>query len=211
MQNPILADMTDDAEQLIQRASNGDATAIQALLARHLPALRAYVHVRVGPRVRSQETDSDVLQSVCGELLQSLSGFEYRGEAAFRQWLYTAAVRKLVAKDRYYRTNKRDTHRNLQGVADPDASWSQSLAPMLADQLASPSQQAMAAETRERLEQVLAAMPQEHREVIVMSRIAGLSHAEIAARLGIAPSSVRSALSRALARLGRLLGSTDDR
>lgn len=65
------------------------------------------------------------------------------------------------------------------------------------------------AAARQEIDQVgaaLAQLPQRAREVLVLARIEGLSHAEIGARLGIAPKTVENHLGRALARLAALLG-----
>lgn len=197
--------MKDDEEDLVLRGSRGDADAVGELLLRHLPAVRAYVRLRGGPRIRQHEDVSDVVQSVCRELLQSLrggAGFRYTGEATFRSWLFTAALRKLVERDRYYGADKRDAARLVNGAGD-------SAAPdFLAcyQSLCTPSLVAIERETQQRIERGLDAMPEEQREVILLARLAGLSHAEIAEHLGRSEVAVRSILSRGLARLARFLG-----
>jgi RNA polymerase sigma factor (sigma-70 family) len=52
----------------------------------------------------------------------------------------------------------------------------------------------------------LAQLPERARGVLVLARVEGMSHAEIGARLGIAPKTVENHLGRALARLTALLG-----
>jgi DNA-directed RNA polymerase specialized sigma24 family protein len=47
----------------------GDQLAIEALLERHLPGLRAFVRLRAGPAVRTRESTTDVVQSACREVL----------------------------------------------------------------------------------------------------------------------------------------------
>lgn len=71
-----------------------------------------------------------------------------------------------------------------------------------------PAADAVAA-AREEVEQVgaaLAQLPARAREVLVLARVEGMSHAEIGERLGIAPKTVENHLGRALARLATLLG-----
>ena len=63
---------------------------MESLIARHLPSLRAFVRLRVNSFLRARESESDVVQSVCCEILQHMQGFEYQGEARFRNWLYGA-------------------------------------------------------------------------------------------------------------------------
>src|SRR5262245_6985429 len=111
--------MSDDSRVLAERAARGDEHAVGEILERHLPALRFYVRVKASPALLEREHESDIVQSVCLELLEHAASFEFRGEAAFRQWLFTAALRKLVEKDRYWNAGKRDAKR-LAGVDRDD-------------------------------------------------------------------------------------------
>ena len=73
--------MNEDHE-LSRKALSRDPVAIDHLLERHLPALRAFVRLRAGPTVARNESSSDVVQSVCREILMGAGRFEYQGEAA---------------------------------------------------------------------------------------------------------------------------------
>ena len=57
-----------------------------------------------------------------------------------------------------------------------------------------------------RLEEAFEQLPEDYREVIVQFRLLGLSHAEIAEKMGRSENAVRLLLSRALARLVTLVG-----
>ena len=57
----------------------------------------------------------------------------------------------------------------------------------------------------ERFEQAFAALPENYRRVVEMHHVEGLSHADIAERLGIQEPHSRVLLSRALARLATVL------
>ncbi len=52
------------------RVPDGDPESIEALLAEHLPGLRAYVRLRMGPDLRAKESASDLVQSACCEILE---------------------------------------------------------------------------------------------------------------------------------------------
>jgi RNA polymerase sigma factor (sigma-70 family) len=187
---------------LFDRARDGDREAIAALLERHLPGLRAYVRLKAGPLVRAREATSDLVQSVCRELLVNLDQFEYRGEGPFRHWLYTAALRKIVAKDAFWRAEKRDAARDLPQPSDPGSD------PVLVAgyrSLSSPSQVALAREEIERIEKAFERLTDEQREVILLARVAGLSRREIGESMGKSEEAVRVALHRALARLAALI------
>jgi len=78
--------------------------------------------------------------------------------------------------------------------------------------IASPSQVAMSNEAANRMESAFDQLDDAQREVILLARIARLSHAEIAQSMGRTEQATRSLLSRALARLAGLLDreSSDD-
>jgi len=63
----------------------------------------------------------------------------------------------------------------------------------------------MAREELQRVEHAFARLTQEKQDVVLMSRLMGLNHAQIAAELGKTEVAVRSTLSRALAELAAFL------
>lgn len=192
-----------DDEALLRRAVDGDERALETLVARHLPALRAYVRLRQGPLLSARESSSDVVQSVCRELIAGLDRITWRGQSAFRAWLYTAARRKLADRAAYLGAARRDVRREEQVAPDDDD------AGLLAcyASVASPSGVAMGRELLTRIEDVFARLPDDYREVIVLSRVVGLERAEVAAQMERSEGSIRNLLSRALARLAEELES----
>lgn len=173
---------------LVERAAAGDAGAVETLLLRHLGALRAYVRLRSGPALRAREGTCDIVQSVCRDLLGRLDEFRYPGEAAFRAWLYVTAQRKIADKAEHWSAQKRDVERQVP-LEDVYRT------------LGSPSQAAMGREALLRLEAAFDTLSEDQREVILLSRVVGLSREEVAARLGRSEAGVRNLLSRALAEL----------
>lgn len=194
----------DQLHSVISDAARGDREALDALLASQLPGLRAYIRLRMGPRVRRWETESDIAQSVCHEALKSLDGLTYQGPAAFRQWLFTAARRKLAHKDRLMSAAKRNVDRVVTHGRDRSQSGDP-VAREIQQAFGSPSEIAIQRETLRRIENALDGMPEDAREIVLLSRLAGLSSSEIADKVGLSASSVRSTLCRALARLAQAL------
>lgn len=201
--------MDDPERQLIERASQGDPIAVDELLERYLPRLRAFVRLKAGPAVRARESSSDIVQSVCRELLEGMEDFQYQGESAFRSWLFTAALRKIVDRDRFHRRERRDVGREVR--VDAGTSGGNDPGAILAGygSLFTPSREAAAREELERLEGIFDRLPEDYREAIVFSRILGLSHAEIAEKMGRSEGATRVLLHRALAKLTLLLGESD--
>ena len=178
---------------------DGSSVPLGELLARHLPALRVYVRLKMGASLKKQESESDVVQSVCRELLQGASEFEYRGEGKLRQWLYAAALNKIRQHARYHGAAKRDTNR-MQRFPDQEELLSQAFGDVL-----SPSREAMANETREALETAFQTLHEDDREVILLRKVVGLTPEEIAEQMGRTVPSVRNLLNRALVRFAKLV------
>lgn len=189
------------SEQWIDSASKGDALAINALLEQHLPGLRAFIRLRAGERFRAKESSSDLVQTVCREVLQHVDRFQYDGEAGFKQWLYTTALRKIMDRHRYYGRDKRNIERDIGSPAATDDAG-------LVDAYATfhtPSRDAMLKEEIGRVESAFDELPDDYREVITLHKIVGLSHREVAEQMGRSEEAVRKTLSRAMARLSRIL------
>jgi RNA polymerase sigma-70 factor (ECF subfamily) len=164
---------------------------VEDLVVRFAPALRAFVRLRMGTLLRSREESCDIVQSVTREVLQHSDRFAHGGEQGFREWLFTTAHRKIVNRLEHWQADKRNAGREAH-VEVPEE---------LAGLTATPSRHASAREELAAMERAFDVLGEEQREVVIMSRMLGLSHAEIAARLGKSEVAVRKALSRGLARL----------
>ena len=150
-----------------------------------LPELRAFIRLRLGPTIRARESSSDLLQSVCREALLESPTLEFRGERAFRRWLFTVAERKIIDRARYW--NAARSNPGHEGSSFDDAS---------ADEIA-------------RLRDSYAAFMRPSREADLREQVARLEAAfqrlserdRVAESLGIAEGAARRALARALTRL----------
>ncbi len=192
--------MPADPRSLVEGASRGDDASVAALLERYLPGVRAFIRLRAGPVLRARESASDLAQSVCREVLTHLERYQYRGEAEFRHWLFTTALRKIANRRQHWATQKRATDRERHGDADDERSLSQCYAA-----IATPSRHAASREELARVEAAFDHLSEDHREVILLARVVGLSHREIAARLERSEGAVRVLLHRALLDLSERL------
>lgn len=191
----------DPLDALLQQVTQGDELAIDALLEAHLPALLGYVRSHVDPMIRNHESCADIVQSVCREVLEEQDSFDYRGMPAFRKWLFTKALSKLINRKRFYLAEKRNPDREIS----PSLFSTNNKIEDLYASMYSPSQAAMAREDIVRLESAFAQLPADYQEVIRLSRFVGMSHAEIAQEMGRQEGAVRVLLHRALGRLGLLM------
>jgi len=197
-----LPEESPDLERLVREAVAGDAAARERLVAGHLPGLRAYVRLRLNPTLRAKESCSDVVQSICREVVENLGRFEYRGEASFRLWLYRSALNKIIDKQRYWLADRRDPGR--ERAQDPRDSRSRVLSDSYAT-ITTPSRVAMDREGVARIESAFDRLPDRYRAVILLSRIVGLPHREIARQMGKTEQATRTLLRRALVRLAGIL------
>ena len=192
-------------EELVRGAVAGDREAKNDLLRRHLPSLRAFVRKNLGGGIRRRESSMDLVNSVCREALQALPRFEYRGPESFRNWLLRQAENKIRDRGRYWRRERRTASRESGSLSTllkgDDAS--ERLAQLKSYR--TPSHDACAREELARAEEAFRSLPPDYREVILLARVAGLSHAEIADRMQRSPAAARTLLSRALARMATLL------
>lgn len=191
--------MSESSLPLVTRAKAQNREAIEDLLVRHLPGLRSWLQLRMGAKLRSKETPEDLMQSVCREALGDLSGFEWRGEAAFRHWLYVKAQRKLVDKARYVGADKRSPDREK---AIDTRVGEQSLI----GQLLSPSGEVQSAEEIERIERAFAELSADYQDAISMRRLCAMDYEQIADRMQRSVPAVRNLVHRGLSRLALRLG-----
>jgi RNA polymerase sigma-70 factor (ECF subfamily) len=204
----------DEHETLVLEAASRNPEAVDALLERHLPALRAFIRLRSTATVRERESVSDLVQSVCREVLEAGVDFEYRGEAAFKGWLFSKALSKIQDRYRYHTAKKRDVHRE---VAAGDAGRGSEFAAGLGAEYGSyyaefitPSMHAMGNEKLAQVESAFERLAEDHREIITLAKIAGLTHKEIGERLGKTEGACRSLLNRALMALSWDLARTGE-
>ena len=188
---------------LVARARALDSEAVDELVHAHLDELRAFVRFQVDPRLRVRESVSDIVQSACREVLEDLPAFDDRGSGSFRAWLFTATLNKAREKGRRHRAQKRDLCRD-RPVEDLAGGVDRSRGDVYRSLLsldASPSEHAIARERLELLERAMDKLAPDERDVLLLSRVVGLTHREIAPRLGRTERAVRSLVTRASVRL----------
>ncbi|HTF88844.1 MAG TPA: sigma-70 family RNA polymerase sigma factor [Planctomycetota bacterium] len=106
----------------------------------------------------------------------------------------------MIDHQRHFEAQKRD------GGPVHLSTLSQAEFTLLASSIHSPSGDAMMREEVESLERGFALLSEADQKILRLIHVEGLSHAEAAARLQCTEESSRKQLSRALARLARVLG-----
>lgn len=193
--------MSETSLPLVTQAKGQDRAAIEQLLVRHLAGLRGWLRLRMGVHLRARETPEDLVQSIAREVLADLGAFEWRGEAAFRHWLYVQAQRKLVDKARFVGAERRDParERDLQGTSTDGLGEAGAT-------FCTPSGEVASQEELQRIERAFGELPEDYQEAISLQRLCGMEYADIAARMGRSEGAVRNLVHRGLSRLALRLG-----
>ena len=196
--------MSQQFETTLAAARAGDGAAYDALFARNLPALIAFLRSKVGSELNGRESVRDLAQSVCREVLRDIDGLEFRAEEQFRAYLFLQATRKVIDKHRYHKQDMRDAAREMPLPPETEAGELMGTYGSL-----TPSRVAGAREELSRVESALHLLSEAQREAVLLSRVAGLAYQDIARQKGISESAVRGLVARGLARLAGLLGQQD--
>ena len=202
--------MTGDSSEtnrLLERAAQGDKESWGALLTRHRERLRRLVAFRMDQRLQGRVDPSDVIQEACLEAAAALSEYLRRPAMPFFLWLRGITGNKLLELHRHHLgTQMRDARRevSLHRGASPE-STSAALAARLLGHATRPSEAAIRAEAKVRLQEALNGMDELDREVLALRHFEQLSPAETAQVLGITKKAAGMRYLRALTRLKEIL------
>jgi RNA polymerase sigma-70 factor (ECF subfamily) len=166
----------DDAE-LLRQIGRGDQAAFRTLVDRHARYLYGIAATLAGPA-----DAEDVVQETFAAVLSA----KFRGESAVRTWLVQILVRQAAMARRKRRR--------------PMASLDAGGGSIAADSAAAASEIA-GAEAKLDLAVMLKTLSAEHRQVIVLREVEGMSYDEMARALGVPRGTIESRLHRARAEL----------
>lgn len=163
--------------------------------------LRLMARLQLDKRWDRKFDASDIVQQT---LLEAWNGEpDFRGQTDGERvaWLRTILGRVISREIRKYDgTAKRDPARELSLQRSIDRS-SIMLGSMIASETNTPSVHADNREQQSIIADVIESLSEDHRRVIVLRNLRGLSHAEIATQLGRSESAVRMLWLRALKEL----------
>lgn len=192
---------------LVRRAAAGDNCALNELFQTHRDRLKRMIRLRLNRRLQGRLDASDVLQEAYLEVSRRLGEYLQNPAAPFFLWLRQMAGLKLAEiHRRHLGTQMRDADRDLSIYRGAlPAANSVSLAAQLLGQLTSPSEAAIKAEMRIRLQEVLDSMDPIDREIIALRHFEQLNSEETAEVLGMSKSAASSRYIRAIKRLRAML------
>jgi len=173
--------------QLLQQTASGDRSAFATFVNRYQAAVFRHASCLAGHR----EDAEDLLQETFLSAFKAAG--QFRGDSSAKTWLFhitrNAALRRIEKSKLVSQTGL-----SLDALA-VRAGWGS----------ADPESLAMLAEDRQRLEQALAALPNEEREILLLRELEKVSGEEAVALLGISLAAMKSRLHRARIHLAAIL------
>ncbi len=189
---------------LADRVRQHDPAALAAFLEDRRPALLSFIERRLGSALRGKLEPQDVLQELAVKSLRELPNTDLSSRDPFG-WLCHLAEQCIVDGHRHFAAGKRASAKEVPGnvrVGD----GSQDLVALLAASLTSPSMAAVRDERQQRLMDVIAEFPADHREALRLRYGEGLPTKDVAAKLGKSDVATRVLLSRLVQQLQERLG-----
>jgi RNA polymerase sigma-70 factor (ECF subfamily) len=192
---------------LLDRAAAGDPEGWRALFDRDRDRLRRMVALRMDRRLQGRVDPSDVIQEAHIEAMTRLPEYLLQVDMPFFLWLRLIVGQRLtVLHRRHLGAKVRDADREIglyQGAL-PEAT-SAALAARLLGHLTQPSQAAIRAERKIRIQTALNAMEPLDREILALRHFEQLSNNEAAQALGLSKSTASKRYIRALQKLKEVL------
>jgi len=188
-------------QQLVALAKGGDESALDQLCRAYAERIRWMVRLRMGKELRSKLDSMDVVQDALIHALGGITDFKYENEGDFVRWLSKIAENTLRDNWERFHAEKRDIRKE---VPLNNGGWRSDSRPFVRQgpiATTTPSVIMSKKEDLARLEKAIDALKPEYKEVIVLSRIEGLSYEEIAERVGKSGEAVRKLASRAMTAL----------
>jgi RNA polymerase sigma-70 factor, ECF subfamily len=185
----------DDSDlALVHRAQSGDAKAFDALVTKY----RSRIFSMTYTLVQNQEDAWDLSQEAFIKAWRALPGF--KGDSGFYTWLYRIAHNAgldWLRKKRIQSAGEFDDNR-ADHQPDPTAE-------AVPHGFARPDRALSNAELGQRIKVAIAQLSEDHRSIVMLREVEGLSYEEIAQVLNIAVGSVMSRLFYARKKLQTLL------
>jgi RNA polymerase sigma-70 factor (ECF subfamily) len=189
-----------DEKQLVKKAKGGDENAFRILMERYKQKVFSIAY----GMVRNPESAMDISQEVFIKVYRYLGGFQ--GSSSFYTWLYRITVNLSI--DYIRKVSKRDMvdYNDSLQRRDPDG-FEALVVPTMLDQC--PLDSFERKELRQHISKAFEALSEDHRAVLLLREIEGLSYQEIAriqkinkgtvmSRLHHARSNFQNALNRSL-------------
>jgi RNA polymerase sigma-70 factor (ECF subfamily) len=182
MSDPEAPPLEQDADML-KRLHDGDRTAMAELYDRYFDRVYSLVFNQVD---RNRDVAEDIVQETFLAALKSAKGF--KGRSSAYTWLCSIAYHKVAD---HYRRQSRERKRMVSGVDvdTVDVSENPGTQPQ-------PDSLIESAETRQVVNEALAKLPWDYRQVLILKYVEELSVQEISQIMDRSPKSIEGLLTR---------------
>lgn len=190
-------DSANRTQQLVALAKEGNDSALDQLCNVYGERVHWIVRLRMGRELRTKLESMDLVQDVLVSALRDLGDFTYRDEGDFLRWLSRIAENRLRDNVDKLHAGKRDIRKEVRLDNHGPTTGGRFLPGPL--DATTPSVIMSRKEDLDELAKAMDELKPEYREVIVLTKLEGLSYKEIADRLGKSNEAVRKLVSRAMA------------
>ena len=197
---------SDEIKDLVDRAHEGDADALNDLFARYHQTMVEVARRKLGPRLRLKEDPVDLAQTTFREATRDFDRYEYQGQGSLLRWLVQILQNKIRDKAEFYSAGKRDLskERAMDGGASKDGDEPTPMDFVSGD--LSVTKVVQRDENFELLRESLGELSPDHRKAISLVFFEGLQLREAGKRMGgKSEDAVRMMLRRAEDKLGEKL------
>ena len=199
--------MSEELDSLIVRVRAHDAEALAAYLEQHRRQLLTYIERQLGAALRRKIEAEDIFQEASADAVRSLSSMDLTQRDPF-SWLCQIAERRIIdAHRRFFDAQKRDAGREVAlGSGGGSDTQPGGLINLLVASMTSPSQ-AFSRNARElRVQEAIAQLGEEPREVLRLRYVEGWPTKQIAEHLQKTDVAIRVMLTRTVQKLQEMLG-----
>ncbi len=183
---------------LVARCCAGDTGAFAGLVARH----ESMVFNLAARLLGNREEARDVSQEVFLQVYRQLPRFQ--GRSSLKTWIYRIVVNQCRNRQRFWRRRRMDRSCTLEDLSPRDQLRLVSRSESEED----PFERVRRREQEDRLRKALLGVSYEHRVVLLLRELEGLSCEEIATALSVPIGTVKSRLARAREALRQRLVAT---
>jgi RNA polymerase sigma-70 factor, ECF subfamily len=164
---------------------------------RYEPYLRMLARTHMRPAYQAKLSVSDIVQQTMTQAVAAIETFRGETEAEFRGWLRQILSRHLTHLDRDFHRDKRDIRRECS-IEQKLATSSLRLEGLLAGNIGTPSQHAVACEHVVALAIAIESLPEAQRDAIRLHYLEGLKLSEVASQLDKSTGAIAGLLHRGM-------------
>jgi RNA polymerase sigma-70 factor (ECF subfamily) len=178
---------------------------LAAFIESHRRQLLAYADRNIGPALRSRVEPEDIVQEVVVSALSAIDQFLVEGRDPFRLLCQLAEQRIIDAHRHHVGAQKRSAAREVSMDAPVAGGDGFGFINMLVASITSPSQAFSRDQKEFQLQQAIAELNDEQREILRLRFVEGLPTKDIADRIGKSDGAIRVLLTRTVAHLQEIL------